>query len=81
MDHPMTVTVKLFALFRSLFPDHPDGLIILDEHPRTVSDLIDYLDLPPDEPKIIFVNHILKDLNTVLENGDVVSIFPYISGG
>lgn len=77
----MPVTVKLFALFRPLFPQYPLGVVILDDCPQNVSDLIDQLRLPPDIPKIIFVNGILTDRETALQNGDIVSIFPYISGG
>lgn len=77
----MTITVKLFALFRQLYPEHHNGIIIFEEYPQKVGNLIAQLNLPPDKPKIIFINGRLINPNTVLKSGDVVSIFSYISGG
>lgn len=77
----MTITVKLFALFRPLFPQYPKGVVIIEDCPQKVSDLIDHLKLPPDIPKIIFVNGVLTGREMVLQSGDTISIFPYISGG
>ena len=78
----MTVTVKLFASFRQAFPEYPGGKLTLNlaEHQK-VSDLINQMDLPPDTPKIIFVNGVIRGQDTSLNPGDIISIFPHIAGG
>ena len=79
----MRVTVKLFATLvrfksgiRSGTPfemDLPEGTV--------VQDLIEQLKIPAEETRVIFINNIIEDMGTKLEEGDVVGIFPPVGGG
>ena len=78
----MTVTVKLFASFRQFFPANPDGVLTLNLNTnQKVSDVINQIGLPPDTPKIIFVNGVIREQDTSLAPEDIISIFPHIAGG
>lgn len=79
----ITVHVRLFATLRRFFPD-----LQLDETMQvnlpdgaTVGQLIDRLNIPVEEIKIVFVNNIFRDMGYSLKNGDMVSIFPPVGGG
>ncbi|MBC7321650.1 MAG: MoaD/ThiS family protein [Acetomicrobium sp.] len=79
----ITVHVRLFATLRRFFPD-----LQLDETMQvnlpdgaTVGQLIDRLNIPVEEIKIVFVNNIFRDMGYALKNGDTVGIFPPVGGG
>lgn len=74
----MKVKVKLFATLRQgrekeLMIDLPQG--------ATIKDLIEMLDLSKEEVAIIFINGRSKELHEVLQEDDMVSIFPPVGGG
>ena len=76
----ITVTVKFFATLRQYGPEKE--VLSIPENSQ-VKILFDKYNIPKDERRaIILVNgrpH--KDLNTVLKEGDLISIFPPIGGG
>ena len=76
----ITVTVKFFATLREYGPDKE--IITIPESSK-VKLLFDKFNIPKDERRaIILVNgrpH--KDLETILKDGDLISIFPPIGGG
>lgn len=47
----------------------------------TIQGLLDRLDIPPDIPKLIFLNGTHARADTVLKDGDRVGVFPPIAGG
>lgn len=47
----------------------------------SVRKLLDKMDLPQKKIFIVLVNGIKSDLNSILKEGDSVSIFPFIGGG
>ena len=79
----MRVTVKLFATLvrfkdgtRAGTPfevELPDGAI--------VQDLIDHLKIPPEETHIVFINNIIEETDSRLNDGDNVGMFPPVGGG
>lgn len=79
-NNKITVTVKFFATLREYGPDKE--VLTIDKTSK-VKLLFDKYNIPKDERRaIILVNgrpH--KDLNTVLKDGDLISIFPPIGGG
>ncbi len=79
-NNTITVTVKFFATLREYGPDKE--VLTIDKTSK-VKLLFDKYNIPKDERRaIILVNgrpH--KDLNTVLKDGDLISIFPPIGGG
>ncbi len=79
----MLVMVKLFATLRELFPDLGIGEPMEVKLPdgASVSDLIEKLEIPPDEVKLVYVNGRLRSMDYVLSEGDEVGIFPPVGGG
>jgi len=78
-----TVQVRLFATLRRYFPDLQLGESITVDLPdgATVGQLIEHLNIPIEEVKIVFVNNIVRDMESTLEDGDMVGIFPPVGGG
>jgi sulfur-carrier protein len=79
----VTVTVRLFATFRDFLPQHAkrSGLQIEVREHDTVQALIKELGVPDDLPKIVLVNGQHASENSVLTNGDIVTVFPPLIGG
>jgi molybdopterin converting factor small subunit len=79
----ITVHVKLFALLRDRFPDLGIGEAMPVELPSgaTIGSLIEQLDLPRDQIKVIFVNNVTRQVDHPLSAGDRVGIFPPVGGG
>lgn len=79
-NRSISVTVKFFASLRQYGPDK--DVLIIPENSK-VRLLFEKYNIPKDERRaIILVNgrpH--KDLNTIIKNGDIISIFPPIGGG
>jgi len=79
----ITVQVKLFATLRQ----HMPGLGIGERFPvklpdaASVRDLMQQLELPEEQVKLIFVNGLFQDLGHALSDGDEVGIFPPVGGG
>jgi len=74
----MTIEVKTFANLRSLFSP-------VDSYPvnpgDTVLDVMSRLNIPPEKVTIIFINNKHAEESTVLNDGDVLGLFPPIGGG
>ncbi len=79
----ITVHVKLFAMLRDQFPDLGIGEAMpVELSPgATVGRLIEQLELPQDQVKVIFVNNIIRKVDHRLSTGDRVGIFPPVGGG
>ncbi len=79
-NNSISVTVKFFATLRQYGPDK--YVLIIPENSK-VKLLFDKYSIPKEERRaIILVNgrpH--NDLNTILKDGDLISIFPIIGGG
>jgi len=80
MNKNISVTVKFFATLREYGPEQE---VITIPEKSEIKLLFDKYNIPNDERRaIILVNgrpH--KDLNTILKDGDLISIFPPIGGG
>jgi len=74
----ISVEVRLFATFREgrqnkYFLELDDG--------TTVLDVLNLLNINPEEASIILINGKNVDVTKVLSNGDVLSLFPPVGGG
>jgi molybdopterin converting factor small subunit len=79
----MIVKVRLFATLRKYLPELDPGhskQIKLQVN-STISDLYEDLGIQKNVMKIAFVNGILCEIDTLLQEGDEIGIFPPIEGG
>ncbi len=79
----ITVKVKLYATLRRHFPDLGVGEAMSVELSQgtSVKDLIDELELPEEQVKVIFVNGTVRKEDHRLSDGDEVGVFPPVGGG
>lgn len=79
----MKIEIRSFATL-SVYNSHPgidkdSGLEIAAG--STVKTLIEILDIPEEDLKLIFVNGRHSKIDTVLSEGDRVGLFPPVGGG
>jgi len=79
----VTVTVRLFATYRDFLPQHAirSGLQMDVHEHDTVQTLMKALGVPDDLPKIVLINGQHAAKNSLLTDGDIVSVFPPLIGG
>jgi molybdopterin converting factor small subunit len=79
----ITVYVRVFATLRRHFPDLKLGEVMSVKLPggATVGQLIEHRKFPADEVKVVFVNGIVREMESPLADGDEVGIFPAVGGG
>lgn len=79
----MEIRVKLFATLTRYVPNASSGTPLIVDLPNdaTLADLINKLQLPAQEIKVVFVNGRARPLAWQLNQGDEVGIFPPIGGG
>ena len=75
----ISITLKLFATLRPYAPAQADRYAIAPG--TTVADVIRDLKIPAKDAKLIFINNIRKGLDTPLQEGDRLGIFPPVGGG
>ncbi len=76
------VELRLFGNLRRFLPS-PEGPSASIEVPEgtKLGDLLDRLQIPPTEPKILLVNGLHVGREFTLHDGDRVGVFPPIAGG
>jgi molybdopterin converting factor small subunit len=79
----MKVRLKLFATFRRYLPPGTQGSARDMEVPddTQVSDLLSQFGVPEKESLVILVNGRDAGPDRVLQEGDVVAVFPTLAGG
>lgn len=79
----ITLQVKLFATLRRQFPDLDIGeaMAVGVSEGTTVGELLQELELPEEQVKIVFVNNTIRKENYELTDGDEVGVFPPVGGG
>jgi molybdopterin synthase sulfur carrier subunit len=79
----MQVRVKLFATLGRHLTSGLPGIPFAVELPdgSTVETLVDQLQLPREEVKLVFVNGRARPMDWVLQPGDELGVFPPIGGG
>ncbi len=79
----MRVEVRLFATFASFLPpDHRLGRVSLDvPEGSRVADVVAILRIPDALPRMILVNGEDAPVERRLAGGDVLDMFPPLSGG
>lgn len=74
----MKITVKLFGKYRKFSPSGSESNIACLEisHGQKLEDIFLHLGISKEEPKTIVRNHQIAKTMDLLEEGDVVAIFP-----
>ncbi|MEW6260648.1 MAG: MoaD/ThiS family protein [Thermodesulfobacteriota bacterium] len=74
-----SIELRLFASLQRFIPN-PEGRCPITP-PTRIRDIVERLGIPVEEAKLIFVDGRRGDLNTVLNGGERVGIFPPVGGG
>lgn len=80
----MKVTTRVYATLKRYIPEGKGDRDMEVDLPTgtTVGELIEnFLKIPPDAVKVVFVNGKHAEMNQVLNEGDRVGIFPPVAGG
>lgn len=74
-----TIELRLFASLADKAP--PNALEYRIKPGMSVAMLLKKLKVSPDQAKLIFINGVRCDMNTALNGGERVGIFPPVGGG
>jgi molybdopterin synthase sulfur carrier subunit len=79
----MKINLNLYASLTEYLPDKARGNPNVLELPAgtTIKQLIEQLHIPPDTPRIIFLNGVHSPLEALLNDGDRLGMFPPLAGG
>jgi molybdopterin synthase sulfur carrier subunit len=80
----MKIQLRLFASLAGYLPDQKSGAfscLMEIEEGTTIESLLKSLKIPPELPKIIFLNGVHAEEATVLREGDRLGVFPPLAGG
>lgn len=80
----MKIQLRLFASLAGYLPDQkssPFSSLVELEEGTTIQSLLSLLKIPPDLPKIIFLNGLHAEETAVLKDGDRLGVFPPLAGG
>ena len=78
----MNVQVNLYAtLALQTTRRGAEADLVEIEDGTSIGDILDRLGVSRDSPKIIFLNGVHADLETIPKDGDRIAVFPPIAGG
>lgn len=79
----MRIQLNLYASLVEYLPDKArDNPNVLElSAGTTIKQLIEQLHIPPDSPRIIFLNGVHSPLEALLNDGDRLGMFPPLAGG
>jgi sulfur-carrier protein len=73
------IELKLFASLSQYRPDQGERLPI--EPGQSIGEILNAIGVPPEKAKLIFVNGLKGNLDTILQGGERVGLFPPVAGG
>lgn len=79
MNASVKIQLKLYATLRKYMPGDDDEINI--EPGSSVSDILKQIGIPATEAKLVFINGKRGAVDTVLEGGERLGIFPPVGGG
>ena len=79
----MQISVKLLATYRKKLPDDTIGSTCQLEVPAhsAVRQIVEQFDLTCDESNVVLINGRVAEPDQILQNEDVVCVFPAFAGG
>ena len=75
----IAIDLKFFATLQKYSPPASDAYVV--EAGTSVRTLVQQLGIPEEKAKIIFINSVKVTLDSVLQDGDRLGIFPPVGGG
>nr|WP_321257468.1 MoaD/ThiS family protein [uncultured Pseudodesulfovibrio sp.] len=75
----MGIELKCFATLAKFLPENGDDYPI--ETGETVRSLVGKLGMPEKDVTLIFINAVRSNLDSEINNGDRVGLFPPVGGG
>lgn len=73
------ITLKLFATLGKFMPEGADNYQV--ETGTSVRELIAGLKIPEEKAKLIFIDGVRGELDSILQGGERIGIFPPVGGG
>ena len=73
------ITLKLFATLGKFTPDSADNYPV--EPGTSVRELIAGLKIPEEKAKLIFIDGVKREPDTIIKGGERIGIFPPVGGG
>ncbi len=73
------IQIKLFANLQKFMPASAENYAI--DAGTTIRSLLQQLEIPEDNAKLIFIDGLKAELTTVLKGGERIGIFPPVGGG
>ena len=73
------IKLKLFATLQRFTPENPERFPV--ETGCTIKVLLERLNIPPSESKLIFINGVRAEPESSLKGGERIGIFPPVGGG
>jgi sulfur-carrier protein len=79
----LRVELRLYASLQKYLPGEPrDGVVRVEvEEGTTLWGLLERLHIPPEAPRILFLNGVHARGDEALKEGDRVGAFPPVAGG
>ncbi|MGB5158001.1 MoaD/ThiS family protein [Desulfobacterium sp. N47] len=84
----INIELRLFITLKQYLPEgSSEGRAVMSfDYGSTIGDIISILNIPVDQQKLILINGVSQgisdEINTrVLNDGDIVSMFPPVGGG
>ncbi len=77
----ITIEVRFHSDTKQFSPTGEDTVSLNFGEGLTLVELFEYLNIPPNYPRIAFVDEELVPANAIIRGGAFVRIFPHISGG
>lgn len=75
----LTIDLRLFATLQPYAPPNASSYPV--EVGTTIEKIVEALNIPKDQIKLIFSNGVRCDGSTIVQDGDRIGIFPPIGGG
>lgn len=73
------VQLKLFATLANYTPENADRYPVSPG--STIKNILDALNIPLSEAKLIFINNVRVEPDAVIYGGERIGIFPPVGGG
>ena len=79
----MKIELRLYASLSRYLPQEREGnsCVLQIDPGMTIEDLLKKLKIPPENPRVIFLNGVHAQGDEMLKDGDRVGVFPPVAGG